>query len=154
MKNILFILTILMAILSGCKKSAPEDYTFKYSMEYVNNYKIECTIDSKTNAYTIVEYNYLFDNFEKKRDPLSISGILSAEESNQFASCIEMADLFKLDDTYGFDESTDFVCQSYIVTPTKEKFITSSYVNNQLPTHYYTLVSFMNKFISEHKKKK
>ncbi len=154
MKNSIFILTILMLILLSSKKSTPENFTFKYSMEYVNNYKIECTIDSKTNTYTIVEYNYLFDNMAKKHDPLSISGTLTKNENSRFIFYVEMANLFNLKNSYGFEESTDFVCQSYIVTPSKEKYIISSHVNNQLPTHYLTLISFMNDFISEHKKKK
>lgn len=152
MRNTIAIIAILNIILACCNNPKIEDYTFKYSMEYVNSYKIECTIDSKTSSYTIIEYNYLFDNINKKREPILINGTISEKESKSIKSYIENAQLFKLEDYYGFKEPSEFICQSHIITPDKEKFITSSYVSEQLPKEYVSLISFMNKFISKYKK--
>ena len=64
--------------LTGCKKEL-KDFSFSYSMESVDNYKLMVLFDSDK-TFRIEEYNYYMDNFAKKRDPKIMEGILTDEE--------------------------------------------------------------------------
>ena len=61
------LLVLLSACFTGCKKEL-KDFSFSYSMESVDNYKLMVLFDSDK-TFRIEEYNYYMDNFAKKRDP-------------------------------------------------------------------------------------
>ena len=55
----------MLICLCACEnKKELKDFSFTYSMESVDNYKMMVTFDSKKN-YKLEEYNYFFDNFAK-----------------------------------------------------------------------------------------
>lgn len=72
------LLVLLSACFTGCKKEL-KDFSFSYSMESVDNYKLMVLFDSDK-TFRIEEYNYYMDNFAKKRDPKIMEGTLTDEE--------------------------------------------------------------------------
>ena len=66
------LLVLLSACFTGCKKEL-KDFSFSYSMESVDNYKLMVLFDSDK-TFRIEEYNYYMDNFAKKRDPKIMDG--------------------------------------------------------------------------------
>ena len=63
-----FCLLVLQAV-----KKELKDFSFSYSMESVDNYKLMVLFDSDK-TFRIEEYNYYMDNFAKKRDPKIMEG--------------------------------------------------------------------------------
>lgn len=150
-----FLLTGL--ILTSCNNKSA-DFSFTFTMESVDNYKVALTVKSDK-TYMIEEINYFHDNYAKKRDPKMVEGIFSEEEFEIVWEKIFDAGLFKMEDTYGFkngkpDDFGNIMYQIYFGTGGKEKYISISYdKNNVYPLSFIELFNYLNEFISENRKK-
>lgn len=94
------LLVLLSACFTGCKKEL-KDFSFSYSMESVDNYKLMVLFDSDK-TFRIEEYNYYMDNFAKKRDPKIMEGTLTDEEFASLKPILQKCNFFKMKDSYGF----------------------------------------------------
>ena len=88
------LLVLLSAYFTGCKKEL-KDFSFSYSMESVDNYKLMVLFDSDK-TFRIEEYNYYMDNFAKKRDPKIMEGILTDEEFASLKPILQKCNFFKM----------------------------------------------------------
>ena len=123
------LLVLLSACFTGCKKEL-KDFSFSYSMESVDNYKLMVLFDSDK-TFRIEEYNYYMDNFAKKRDPKIMEGTLTDEE---FASL------------------GDIMYQVSFTTEGKEKFISiRNSDTGQFSASFVKLIGFINTFLNNHK---
>ena len=118
------LLLILCAI--SCKREV-KPFTFSYSMESVNNYKVMLSFGSDK-QYRVERYNYFMDNFAHKRDPKIIDGVMTDAEYNRLATLVAESDLLSMDDSYGFDNAPtgglgDIVYQISYTCGGEEKYI-------------------------------
>ena len=86
------LLVLLSACFTGCKKEL-KDFSFSYSMESVDNYKLMVLFDSDK-TFRIEEYNYYMDNFAKKRDPKIMEGTLTDEEFASLKPILQKCNFF------------------------------------------------------------
>lgn len=154
-QNCFHLIFLFFLLFIGCQ-SQPEDFTLSYSMESIRHYKVILTVDSKQH-YLIEEYNYFFDNFEKKQEPQKYTGTLTDEEYKAIIKLIRKNDLLSLKEAYGFEEANpdlgDFLYQTLYKTGGKEKSTSVRTLDDPaLPTGYTQLLTYLNRFISEHKK--
>ena len=87
----------LMLCATSCKR-ADKPFTFSYSMESVNNFKVMLSFDSDQ-KYRVERYNYFMDNFAHKRDPKIVEGVLTDEEYDRLATLVNEADLLSMEDS-------------------------------------------------------
>ena len=118
------LLLILCAI--SCKREV-KPFTFSYSMESVNSYKVMLSFGSDK-QYRVERYNYFMDNFAHKRDPKIIDGVMTDAEYNRLATLVAESDLLSMDDSYGFDKAPtgglgDIVYQISYTCGGEEKYI-------------------------------
>lgn len=145
------IIPVLIILLYSCKNS--EEYIFKYNLESINNYKVTLTINQKDSTYALQEFNYFFDNMEKKRKPLILNGKLSKTDYDRFNDLISKSKLMNLKDSYGFENTGDatgsIIYQISYLTKSKEKYITikPSGNDNQFSSSFINLINFCNQKI-------
>lgn len=116
----------LMLCATSCKR-ADKPFTFSYSMESVNNFKVMLSFDSDK-KYRVERYNYFMDNFAHKRDPKIVEGVLTDKEYDRLATLVNEADLLSMEDSYGFDKAptgglSDIVYQLSYTSGGEEKYI-------------------------------
>ena len=145
--------SLLCLLCTSCGQSL-DDFTFSYTVESVNNYKLVLTFNSDS-TYQVEKYNYYMDNFEKKRRPEIQKGRLTAGEFESLKQKLEASRLFSMNDAYGFgdDETTvsgssAILHQVYIRADGKEKFVTCK-ESAKLPVSFIDLIQFVNTFLSE-----
>ena len=149
------LLVLLSACFTGCKKEL-KDFSFSYSMESVDNYKLMVLFDSDK-TFRIEEYNYYMDNFAKKRDPKIMEGTLTDEEFASLKPILQKWNFFKMKDSYGFEEETnrdlgDIMYQVSFTTEGKEKFISiRNSDTGQFSASFVKLIGFINTFLNNHK---
>ncbi|MDR1203699.1 MAG: hypothetical protein LBL58_18985 [Tannerellaceae bacterium] len=157
-KHILVISTISAAfvvLLAGCRKSLKE-FSFSYSIESVDNYKTIVSFNSNK-TYKIEIYNYYMDNHAGKREPVIKEGTLTEEEYKTVEMLLTKCNLFKMNDSYGFDQEADeyigdVICQIHFQTPKKGKFISIRNIDNHtFPVSFVNLLGYTNTFLSKHK---
>lgn len=154
MKFILGGLLSLLCLLSTSCRQLLNDFTFSYTVESVNNYKLVLTFNSDS-TYQLEKYNYYMDNFERKRRPEIQKGRLTANEFESLKQKLEESKLFSMKDAYGFEEnetrwsgSSAILHQVYIRADGKEKFVTCK-ESAKLPVSFIDLIQFVNTFLSE-----
>lgn len=116
----------LILCVTSCKQEM-KPFSFSYSVESVNNFKVMLSFDSDKH-YKVERYNYFMDNFAHKKDPKILEGELTDEEYETLAHWIDKSDLFSMEDSYGFEQSAsdsmgDIVYQISLVSGGKEKYI-------------------------------
>lgn len=145
----------LVACFTGCKKEL-KDFSFSYSMESVDNYKLMVTFGSDK-TFRVEEYNYYMDNFAKKRNPKFLDGTLSDEEYATLEPLLRKCNFFKMKDSYGFEKAADnglgdIMYQVSFTTEGKEKFISiRNSDTSQFSPSFVKLIGFINSFLNEHK---
>lgn len=156
--SLLTILSVMLICLSGCSnKKEFEEFSFTYSMESVDNYKMVITFDSDQN-YKLEEYNYFFDNAANKRDPKISEGKLTDKEFEEIQKLLSKSKLFEMEDSYGFDKEYnrdlgDIMYQISFSTKDKDKFISiRTTENQQFSSGFISLIGYINTFINSHKK--
>ena len=157
-RNISFILTTLVVLFAfsfaGCQQKKPlKDFTFSYSMESENNYKIAVTFDSKKH-FKIEKYNYYMDNMDKMKRPFVYDSTLTDQEYNDLHSLLEKVDFNKMKDSYGFDQKDngmDLIHQVKFTNDGQQKFVTIRSVQmKDLPKSFNRVLAYINKFLVVH----
>lgn len=149
------LLVFLSVCLTSCKKEL-KDFSFSYSMESVDNYKLMVMFDGEKN-FRIEEYNYYMDNFAKKRDPKIVEGKMTDEEFATLTPILQKCNFFKMKDSYGFEEEAnrdlgDIMYQVSFASEGKEKFISiRNSDTGQFSPSFVKLVGFINNFLNNHK---
>ena len=92
----------LILCVTSCKREV-KPFTFSYSMESVNNFKVMLSFGSDK-QYRIERYNYFMDNFAHKRDPKIVEGVMTDEEYDRLATLVVESDLPSMKDSYGFEQ--------------------------------------------------
>lgn len=110
----------------SCKREV-KPFTFSYSMESVNNYKVMLSFGSDK-QYRVERYNYFMDNFAHKRDPKIVDGVMTEEEYDRLATLVAESDLLAMKDSYGFEQAPtgalgDVVYQISYTCGDEEKYI-------------------------------
>lgn len=150
---------LLMGFIFVTCKQEPKTFLFTYSMESVDNYKVVVSFDSGK-KYKIEEYNYFLDNQANKKEPKIKEGVLTDEEYATIKEKIFKANLFKMNDTYGFDgedsrsDLGDIMYQIYLSGDGEEKYI--SIANNKelkFPAPFIELVDVVSGFLNTYKAK-
>jgi hypothetical protein len=157
-KRILVIAAISVAFVvlsAGCRNS-PKEFSFSYSMESVDYYKVTTSFDSNK-TYKIEIHNYYMDNHAGKREPVIREGTLTEEEYKQLETLLAKCNLFKMKDSYGFDKEADeyigdIMYQLYYQIPGKGKFISIRTISDHsFPLSFINLLEYINTFLAEHK---
>lgn len=145
---------ICLYTLVGCTHSGGmKDFTFRYTMESINNFKIEFLLNPDS-TYEISRYNYFFDKFEGKVKPLIRKGELTRDEFDSFAKLIERSTLEEMDDSYGFDREGDadnsIVYMIELKQNGESKFVSvNANTDEPLPVGFNRLIAFTGEFISD-----
>ncbi len=150
-KLYLFLISMLFIIGFGCKRTSTiEDFTYTYSMENVNNFKIEFQLVSDS-TYEISQFNYFFDNFEGNKKPIVTKGKLDNEEFSRFEKLIEKSDINSMKDSYGFENETDndVVYMIGLEQEDKTKFVSINLnAIDSFSQEFKDLISYTNTIIS------
>ncbi|MDR1407635.1 MAG: hypothetical protein LBJ23_06275 [Tannerella sp.] len=143
------LVTILVP--AGCRDRKPVDFSFRYSMESVNNYKLTLTFNSDK-TYEIGEYNYLTD----AQAPVVRKGALTDTELEQIRTLLAGCRFFAMKDAYGFDVPAEerfenILYQVHYVADGKEKMISiRAAPHTKLPQSYHELLKFIGLFIKKY----
>lgn len=155
--SLLTILFVMLICLCGCEsKKELKDFSFTYSMESVDNYKMVVTFDSKKN-YKLEEYNYFFDNFAKKKEPHIKKGVLTDKELKKINALLVDSKLFEMKDSYGFEKEYDrslgdIMYQISFSSEGKDKYISIRTTDDQkFSAGFIDLIGYINTFINAHK---
>ncbi|MDR1557259.1 MAG: hypothetical protein LBS88_09565 [Tannerellaceae bacterium] len=157
MKKHIYIIPMLLAALivfAGCRKSL-KDFTFYYSMESVNNYKLMFSLRSDK-TYKIEEHNYFIDNHSDIQAPVIREGTLTDEEYKEAVKYLSACDFFRMNDSYGFDKEVnqdlgDIMYQIAFHTEGKEKYISiRNSDDNRFPSSFIELLRYISHFLKEH----
>lgn len=150
----LFLYILFVSCFIGCDHSSGlKDFTYIYSMESINNFKVEFQLNPDS-TYQIGRYNYFFDKYEGKARPLFKDGKLTRDEFDMFGKLIAGSKLEKMNDSYGFDRSGDadnsIVYMIELKQNEKSKFVSvNAGTDEHLPDNFNRLVAFTGKFISD-----
>lgn len=156
-KHISVIFCLLALLVCSCNVSTvPKDFTYKYSMESVCNFKVEFQLDSDS-SYVIMRENYLFDRFEGKHRPVEKEGIATKSEFDEFRKLISDSNISKMEDAYGFtDGENSDNAVLYMVTLTQNGKSKSVFINagtkQHFPKKFIALIEYTNNFINAHVK--
>ena len=126
-KNWLAVVGVLLILCATSCKREIKPFTFSYSMESVNNYKVMLSFGSDK-QYKVERYNYFMDNFAHKRDPKIVDGVMTEEEYDRLATLVAESDLLSMKDSYGFEQAPtgalgDVVYQISYTCGGEEKYI-------------------------------
>ena len=153
MNRIYFIIATLLVVFSGCTTTPPlNDFTYTYSMENVNNFKIEFQLNSDA-TFKISQYNFFFDNFEKSKKPFTTEGTLESNEFSTFKQLLQQSNIHEMDDSYGFDENTaseaDILYMIELKQDGKSKYVSINDNDaNSFSEKFTELISYTTKIIS------
>lgn len=155
MNRIHFIIVTLLAIIISCctSKSTMGDFTYSYSMENVNNFKIEFQLNADS-TFKITQYNFFFDNFEMTKKPISTEGSLNSEEFSTFKELLQQSNLKDMKDSYGYDEKTasesDILYMIELKQDEKTKYVSiNASGDNTFPKEFTELIAYTNSIISD-----
>ena len=153
MNRIHFIITTLLVIIAGCTSTPPmNDFAYTYSMENVNNFKIEFEVNSDA-TFKISQYNFFFDNFEQTKKPFSTEGTLDSDEFSTLKKLLQQSNIQDMEDSYGFDEKTasdsDILYMIELKQDGKSKYVSINDNDaNSFSKKFTELISYTNKIIS------
>lgn len=150
----LLIATFFAIIVIGCTSTPTMDnFTYTYSMENVNNFKVEFQLNSDS-TFKITQFNFFFDNFENTRKPISTEGTLNSEEFSIFKKLLQQSNIEDMEDSYGFDDKTatesDIMYMIELKQNEKSKFVSIN--ANDVITFskkFTELIAYTNTIISE-----
>lgn len=137
----------LLVVMDSCKANRTE-FSLSYSLECVDNYKVVISVSSDKH-YVLEEYNYFFDNFEKKREPIIKQGVLDKGEFRKISQLIRQSNIFDLPDYYESHHKIDkgnFLYQLSFKAGGSEKYVFLREINpDQLPEPFFRLLQDMTK---------
>ena len=151
-KLLLFFITTL---LTGCS-SEPKEFSYTFTMESVDAYKISLTIDHNK-QYTIEEQQVFFDRRSNSYNPIIKKGVLNEDDFIKFNKLLSSCNLYKMKDSYGFEDEKDQALHDvlyYIIykADNKEKYITIRLdKSTKFPASFTQLIDFTNNFMNKNK---
>lgn len=149
------LLILLSICFTGCKQEL-KDFSFSYSMESVDSYKLLVQFNSDK-TFRLEEYNFYMDNIANKRDPKIIDGKLTDEEFNTLKGLLENCDFFGMEDSYGFDKEanpifSEIMYQISFSTGGKEKYISIRNSNmREFSSSFIDVIDYIKSFLNSHK---
>ena len=150
-----FFILAFIFFLTACK-SESKKFSFEYSMENFNNYKIILNIDH-TMKYRIEEQRMYFDRQAHQRKPVITEGKLTDQDFKIFNRHLSKSNLFHLKDSYGFDreranDALNILYQLSYRVNEKQKIIIIQYdPATEFPKDFLQLKKYLDDFISLHK---
>lgn len=114
-KGKLFVCLVLSVFLLSCNSGNKSngsgsaemgEFTYKFSMESVGNYKVEFQLNPDS-SFIIQQQNLFFDRHAGVGNPTSKQGKLTADEFVKFNKLVRESDLYSMDDSYGFDDNEE-----------------------------------------------
>ena len=155
MKRIRNLIIILATIFFVSCISSPsiDDFVYTYTMESINNYKIEFQLKSDS-TFKVSQFNYFFDNYESMKKPVITEGQLNNKEFSTIKKLLQQSNLNDMKDSYGFDETesteSDIIYLIELKQDDKSKFVTiKSKSIESFPKKFTELISYTNSIISE-----
>ncbi|MGV8962276.1 MAG: hypothetical protein ACOH2V_02710 [Candidatus Saccharimonadaceae bacterium] len=155
MKRIRNLIIILATIFFVSCTSSPsiDDFVYTYTMESINNYKIEFQLKSDS-TFKVSQFNYFFDNYESMKKPVITEGQLNNKEFSTIKKLLQQSNLNDMKDSYGFDETesteSDIIYLIELKQDDKSKFVTiKSKSIESFPKKFTELISYTNSIISE-----
>ena len=149
------LLFFITALLNGCSPE-PKEFSYTFTMESVDAYKISLTIDHNK-QYTIEEQQVLFDRRSNSYNPKIKKGTINEEEFKQFIKLLTKSNLYNMKDSYGFEDEEDQALHDvlyYIIykADNKEKYITIRLdKSTKFPASFTKLIEFTNQFANKNK---
>ena len=149
-----FVITVfwLFAVLMYSCKTNTAEFALSYSLECVDSYKVVLRVSSDRH-YVLEEYNYFFDNFEKKKDPITRQGILNNGEFRKISRLIRQSNILSLPDYYESHQKIDkgnFLYQFAFKSGGSEKYVFLREINrDQLPEPFFHLLQDMTRLSTE-----
>lgn len=142
---IISFLGVMQVLITACNTKTPE-FSLSYSQECVNNYKLVIHVFNDK-RYVLEEYNYFFDNMEKKREPIIKQGVLDNRTFREISALMRQSDIVGLPDYYEGRQNADagnFLYQLTYKTGGTEKYIFLREVNrDQLPSPFFRLLHYL-----------
>ena len=159
MKLRITLLTSLLILFSltfnSCKKEL-KDFSFSYSMESVDSYKLVLQFNDDQ-TFRLEEYNFYMDNMEKKRDPKIVEGKLTEDEFKALKPLLANCDFFDMKDSYGFEKEpdpvfSDIIYQISFSTEGKEKYISiRNTKTSEFSSSFIEVLDYIKVFLKNHK---
>jgi len=153
--GLVLMLAALLCVCGSCRKGV-ENFSFSYSMESVNNYKVSVSFQSDK-TYRIEEINFFMDNHANRRAPVIREGVMTDSEYNELAKLLSASDLFGMADSYGFEKEYDrdlgdIMYQLDFTSGGREKFISIRNSERQLfSAPFLQLLKYLSAFIGSHR---
>ncbi len=127
------IVLVILIVYFSCPRSFKE-YEFSYTVENLSQFKLVFAFDSEGN-YKIEKCNFYMDNAQGEIRPVMESGKFTEEEFDRFDKLLRNADIFSMEDMYGYDESSKdedgFFTQIVLMADGKQKYVTIRNVTEQ-----------------------
>jgi len=150
----LFIYVLILMFLMGCNGDAGlTNYTYRFSVESINNFKVELQLNPDS-TYQIGRHNYFFDKYKGEAQPKYKRGVLTVAEFDTFSNLIDRSGFEKMDDAYGFDHNgtveNNLVYMIELKQNEKSKFVVvNAEVNDPFPEKFDRLIVFTSNFIND-----
>lgn len=151
--NYKLFVVLCILLIAGCKNNAEiKDFTYRYSMESVGNFKVELQLNPDS-TYTIIQNNYFFDRFESSSRPIEKRGVLSQQEFQKFSELVNESNINNMNDSYGFKESeisdNSIIYIVELRQNDKSKFVTINANSRQnFPKAFTQLIEYTNDYIN------
>lgn len=151
-KTFILIATLFVITTSCTTRNTMDDFTYTYSMENPNNFKIELQLNSDS-TFKITQYNFFFDNYEGAMKPISSEGILNCEEFSTFKNLLQKSNINEMNDSYGFDDKSEAETDILYMIELKQngisKYVTINAIEAKIfPENLSELISYTNTIIS------
>jgi len=153
--NSIFIFFICL-LFFGCNPE-PATFIYTFTVESPEAYKLTLTINHDK-QYTIQEqYIYFKHKSGNYKTPKQKEGLITDEEFTEIKQILAKSNLFKMEDSYSFDQEAELTSNDVIYNITyladkKEKHI-SIKVNDseQFPLPFIRLIEYTDKLINKYK---
>ncbi len=150
-KAFVYLSCLIGCLFVSCQQKQPlDEFTFLYTLEVVNNYKISLSFDSQKKFRKEVA-NYYMDNMEKVQRPEIEEGILTDEQFETLKKKLEAADIPSMKEAYGFQQkrpqaTQDMLMQVVLTQKAKKKYVSIQYDKDlKLPAGFIELLTEINK---------
>lgn len=145
-------LLILFVLVSCSDKSDISPFTYKYSMESIESFKVEFQLNPDS-TFKISEFNYFFDNYEGKKKPKYVEGKLNKNDFEKVKQLVKNSEIDKMRDSYGFedpDKERNIIYMIEIVQDGNTKYVSiNANSDNKFDKDFNQLIEFTGNLISD-----
>lgn len=128
-----------------------ENFNYGFSMESANNYKVDFFMSSDS-TYSIEQQDLFFDRYAGTDNKETKDGLLTPDEFDKFKRLIGDSGIYDLEDSYGFDESSDNTIV-YMIELTENNNTKHVVINSEadysFKREFYELIEYTTKIINE-----